>query len=115
MEPTAMMRRQLLVGKQRIPHSEEKGRRSAVDPAYRSGAWRKAVFIVNDGSHCALSKYGRHKLMPVVPIAPECHKQITAANRSGIRADLSDSLLPRQRGLPRENFNADDFPKFFNR
>ena len=104
-----MMRRQLLVGKQRIADSEEKGRRSALDPADRNGAWRKAVLIVNDGPHCALSKYGRYKLMAIVPIAPECHKQITAANRSGIRADLSDSLLPRQRVLSRENFHADDF------
>jgi len=88
------MRRQLLVGKQRITHSEEKGRRPTLDSAYRCRAWRKAVFIVNDCSYCALSKYGWHKLMPVVPIAPECHKQFTAANRSGICADLSDPVLP---------------------
>jgi ferric-dicitrate binding protein FerR (iron transport regulator) len=95
MESTAMMGRQLLVGKQRVTYAEKKRRRSAVNSTYRCGAWRKAILIVNDGSHCALSEDGRYKLMPVVLIAPECHKQIATTNRSGIRTDLSDPEFPR--------------------
>jgi hypothetical protein len=47
---------------------------------YRSRAWRKAVLIVDNGSHCTLGKYGRHKLMTIESIASERNKEITAAN-----------------------------------
>jgi hypothetical protein len=74
MESAAMVGRQLLVGKQRIAHPEEKGRGSAVDPTNRHRAWRKAIFIVNNGSHCALSEYGLDKLMAIELLTPECDK-----------------------------------------
>jgi hypothetical protein len=70
---------------------------------------------VNDRSGCTLSKYGRHELMAIESIASERHKQITAANRSRIRTDLSYAPLPRYGVLARENFYADDFSQLLDR
>jgi hypothetical protein len=47
--------------------------------------------------------------MTVESFASERDKEIATANRSGIRTDLSDSALPRQRVLPSKDFHTDDF------